>query len=192
MSIYTGVSNCFALVAIDFIFVMAFPRASTSSYQSRDSTAVDPESAFSSPNLAQGHIEQQPSTEHGNCEFRDPTVSSGSSMSSKKDEHRERYGWPRLAEIMADVPEFAAFPRYRDLNLRNLLYYKAQIDSLKIKILRQEEEQTLRLERFDIIANEHLVEPDSVKTYRQMLIDLRTLLSGYSKYTVKTSTLAIY
>ena len=92
---------------------------------------------------------------------------------------------------MADVPAFAAFPRYRDLNLRNLLYYKAQIDNLKMKILKQEEEQTLELERFDIIADEELVEPDSVKEYRQMLTDLRKLLSGYSKYTVKTSSLVI-
>ena len=92
---------------------------------------------------------------------------------------------------MADIPAFAAFPRYRDLNIRNLLYYKAQIDSLKMKILKQEEEQTLELERFDIIADEQLVEPDSVKEYRQMLTDLRKLLSGYSKYTVKTSSLVI-
>ena len=170
---------------------MTFPRASTSSCHSRDSTAVDPQSAFSSPNLAQEHIGQRPSTEHGDCEPQDPSVSSGSSMSSKRDGHQERYGWPRLAEIMADVPAFAAFPRYRDLNLRNLLYYKAQIDSLKMRILKQEEEQTLELERFDIIADEQLVEPDSVKKYRQMLTDLRKLLSGYSKYTVKTGSSVI-
>jgi hypothetical protein len=94
---------------------------------------------------------------------------------------------------MAEVPEFAAFPRYRDLNLRNLLYYKAQIDNLKMKILTQEEEQTLELERFDIIANEHnLEEPESVKNYRQMIIDLRALLSGYSKLNVRTCTLVIH
>ena len=114
-------------------------------------------------------------------------------MSSKRDEYRERTGWPRLAEIMADVPEFAAFPRYRDLNLRNLLFYKAQIDNLKLKIIRQEEEQTLNLERFDIIANENNPkEHISVKAYRRMLTDLRVLLSGYSKSTVKTGTLLIH
>ena len=172
---------------------MAFPRASTSSYQSKDSTAIDPESAFSSPNLAQKNIGQRPSTEHGNCESRDPPVSSGSSVSSKRDEYRERYGWPRLAEIMADIPEFAAFPRYRDLNLINLLYYKAQIDNLKMKLLRQEEEQKLNLERFDHIANENNpTEHISVKTYRQMLTDLRVLLSGYSKSTLETSALLIH
>ena len=77
---------------------------------------------------------------------------------------------------MEKVPEFAAFPRYRDMNVRNLLYYKAQIDNLRIKILKQEEETTLEMERYDEIADE----ADSA--YHMMLMEMRQLLKDYSMF----------
>lgn len=109
---------------------------------------------------------------------RSATVSSVSSLAesiSTPYEPKDRSGWPRLAEIMAEVPEFAAFPRYRDLNIKSLLYYKAQLDVLQEKIMEKEEDQTLEPERYDMIAQGH--SPD----YHKLLLEARDLLEGYSR-----------
>jgi hypothetical protein len=100
---------------------------------------------------------------------------SSRASSYEKHEPRKRYGWPHLADKMAKVPEYAAFPRFRQLNVKNLLYYQVQLKSLEKKILKQEEEESLNLERYD-----HLVE-EIDEEYHKLLIELRILLREYSK-----------
>lgn len=160
---------------------MVLPRASMSSARSVSSTAVDPQSALSSPKVVQHSVEQWPSAEHRTYESQSTKASSSPSITSERYIPQNRYGWPRLAEIMADVPEFAAFPRYRELNIKSLLYYKAQIENIRVKMLKQEEETSLQLERFDEIADE----ADS--TYHHMLLELRLLLKGYSMSLLKVA-----
>lgn len=40
-------------------------------------------------------------------------------------------GWPRLAQLMATTPDFAAFSRFRDLNVKSLLYYQVELTELR-------------------------------------------------------------
>lgn len=47
-------------------------------------------------------------------------------------------GWPQLAVLMAKTPDFAAFPRFRDLNIKSLLYYQVQLEQLRKKLHEQE------------------------------------------------------
>ena len=39
---------------------------------------------------------------------------------------------------MAKTPDFAAFPRFRDLNIKNLLYYQVQLEQWRKKLHEQE------------------------------------------------------
>jgi len=39
-------------------------------------------------------------------------------------------GWPLLARLIEKQPEFEAFPRFRELNVKNLLYYQVELDYL--------------------------------------------------------------
>lgn len=126
-----------------------------------------------------GHGEQRASF----CDnpSRPHSVAAGSLCSSQanSDEEyvaRKRHGWPQLAEKMAAVPEFAAFPRFRDLNVKNLLFYQVQLKALRLKIMKMEEEETVNVERYD-----HLVE-DVDSQYHKLLLQLRDLLQGYSEY----------
>ncbi|KAF1972000.1 hypothetical protein BU23DRAFT_364109, partial [Bimuria novae-zelandiae CBS 107.79] len=43
-------------------------------------------------------------------------------------------GWPQLAQLMAKTPDFAAFPRFRDLNVKSLLYYQCELNSLRRRL----------------------------------------------------------
>lgn len=40
-------------------------------------------------------------------------------------------GWPRLAELMAMKPGLESFSRFRELNVKNLLYYQVQLAALE-------------------------------------------------------------
>jgi hypothetical protein len=43
-------------------------------------------------------------------------------------------GWPALAARMAATPEFASFSRFRELNIKSLLYYQAELEELQKKL----------------------------------------------------------
>ena len=43
-------------------------------------------------------------------------------------------GWPQLAQLMAQTPDFAAFPRFRDLQVKSLLYYQCELSTLRKKL----------------------------------------------------------
>lgn len=44
------------------------------------------------------------------------------------------HGWPELAKAMEQYPEFEAFPTFRDLNIKSLLYYQAQLDDFRHRL----------------------------------------------------------
>jgi hypothetical protein len=47
-------------------------------------------------------------------------------------------GWPLLAKLMANEVDFEAFPRFEELNVKNLLYYQVELASIKIRLERRE------------------------------------------------------
>ncbi|KAF1924860.1 uncharacterized protein M421DRAFT_95190 [Didymella exigua CBS 183.55] len=150
-------------------------RHSMSSAQSADATVVDPDSPPQSPKKIMGHGEQracldEESSDHGTT--RTQSVRSSGGNTPKDYKPQERDGWPKLAHKMADIPEFAAFPRFRDLNTRNLLYYQAQLQSLRTHIMQVEE-------NLNLTCYAHVLE-DADSEYHELLTKLRCLLHEYN------------
>jgi hypothetical protein len=94
-------------------------------------------------------------------------------------------GWPRLAELMAQTQDFAAFKRYRDLNIKSLLYYQAEIEMLREKL---HEEEWADSQRGNDQQREYARRIDSMirskgkctGTQWLTIIDLRKVLKEYS------------
>jgi len=40
-------------------------------------------------------------------------------------------GWPKLAQELAQAPSVEAFPRFRELNVKSLLYYQVELSKLE-------------------------------------------------------------
>jgi hypothetical protein len=57
-------------------------------------------------------------------------------------------GWPLLARLMDKNPEFEAFARFRELNVKNLLYYQVELDYVS-DLLRREELRDRKLAHMD-------------------------------------------
>jgi hypothetical protein len=47
---------------------------------------------------------------------------------------RPVHGWPELARTITDNPGFEAFPAFRDLNIKSLLYYQCELTSLRSQL----------------------------------------------------------
>jgi len=43
-------------------------------------------------------------------------------------------GWPEVAILIADTPDFQALPSFRDLTIKSLLYYQAELTQLRTKL----------------------------------------------------------
>lgn len=152
---------------------MALPRQSLSSSHSRDSTMIDPHS----PRMLDEHEKKRVSSENHNSRPASLGATSNASPTSLASyEPGERHGWPLLAEVMSDVPEYAAFRRFRDLNAKNLLYYQAQLSSLREDISREEEQVALEndLKQYDVLTKK------TNGNYHKLMMDLRQLLREYS------------
>ena len=95
-------------------------------------------------------------------------------------------GWPRVAMLMAKTPDFASFSRFRDLNIKSLLYYQAELTKLRAK-LHEEEWQDYR--RGDEDAREfasradYLIMSEDEVNHRQwdIMKQIRVLLKEYSE-----------
>jgi hypothetical protein len=49
----------------------------------------------------------------------------------REDLENPQPGWPKLAKLIADNPDFEAFPAFTDLNIKSLLYYQAELSMLR-------------------------------------------------------------
>ncbi|KAK0703019.1 hypothetical protein B0T26DRAFT_756609 [Lasiosphaeria miniovina] len=57
---------------------------------------------------------------------------------------RKTRGWPRLAELMAMNPGLESFARFRELNIKNLLYYQVELARLSKDLEEAEEADYVR------------------------------------------------
>lgn len=96
----------------------------------------------------------------------------------EKDPDQPVNGWPRVAMLMAETPDFAAFSRFRDLNIKSLLYYQAELTKLRLDLHEQELEDSHRgddnacqyAKRADILINSEGSEQwELVTTIRKVL-----------------------
>jgi hypothetical protein len=47
-------------------------------------------------------------------------------------------GWPLVTKVIVENPGLEAFPSFRDLNIKSLLYYQGELDQLRTKLQKQE------------------------------------------------------
>jgi hypothetical protein len=125
-----------------------------------------------------------------------PETASRSSISTSSTRSEEEYnvkndldtpveGWPRVALLMAKTPDFAAFSRFRDLNVKNLLYYQAQLTRLRQKLHKQEYDDSRNMGEDDEIRK-FASRADFLMTAEgsaqlKIVLEIRGLLKEYSK-----------
>jgi hypothetical protein len=94
-------------------------------------------------------------------------------------------GWPQVAELMSNIPDFASFNRFSVLQIKSLLYYQAELEILKAE-LREEELEDYR--RGDERAIDYakradfLVRSRNRPNHRQweVVVEIRRVLKEYS------------
>ena len=89
-------------------------------------------------------------------------------------------GWPRVALLMAKTPDFAAFSRFRDLNIKSLLYYQAQLTRLRLK-LHKEEYKDLRGKKNNYARRADFLMSDEGSEQFKLITEIRKLLREYSE-----------
>ena len=52
-------------------------------------------------------------------------------LDASQDLKQNCHGWPELVDVMVRHPNFESFQAFRDLNIKSLLYYQAELVSLR-------------------------------------------------------------
>jgi hypothetical protein len=112
------------------------------------------------------------------------TPSVGSVANVEDDLTQPARGYPKIARKMAEFSDFATFRRFRTLNMKNLLYFQAELASMELE-LHQAEIADNRLggveKRKGLIDWKWL--PKSNKSQWKTVTDIRKVLKEYSKLT---------
>jgi hypothetical protein len=108
--------------------------------------------------MAPGRLSSSADSQRAPSDFDDTTIAASSSRSSKcpkcnshrrpswEDRPDQKYppldqplhGWPELAKAIETYADFEAFPAFRDLNIKSLLYYQCELTALRKKLHEQE------------------------------------------------------
>jgi hypothetical protein len=98
-------------------------------------------------------------------------------------------GWPFLANLIAETPDFEAFPRFRELNIKTLLYYQVELAYLEGKLKNIEQIDFMKMgqdsDRYSRRADKLIQcqdEPSNPKSHKQwkMVLRIRNVLKEYS------------
>lgn len=101
-------------------------------------------------------------------------------------------GYPKLANLITEYPDFEAFQSFKDLNIKSLLYYQAELAELR-EDLHRLEWRDFRTERCDprakyCIRADNLLkggDPEKGKQ-KELLKKIRKVLKKYSKSRMDT------
>jgi hypothetical protein len=169
---------------------MAANRDSASSHRSESSLT-----AYNHSNQTTPKIGGLPKTARRASNSSRSSRSSSENDDESDDESEDEYGvkrypedpvegWPGVASLMAKTPDFAAFSRFRDLNIKSLLYYQAQLTNLKRNLHKQEYKDN----RSQVSPNKDFASrADFLMTTKgakqlKLITEIRLLLKEYSKY----------
>jgi hypothetical protein len=86
---------------------------------------------------------------------------------------------------MANKADFEAFPRFEELNVKNLLYYQVELASIKIRLERREKSDRNVSSEISDAADFHKYAHkliDSESDQWDEVVKLRTALDGYSTF----------
>ena len=89
-------------------------------------------------------------------------------------------GWPQLAQFMAQTPDLAVFPRFRDLQIKSLLYYQCELKNLRKQLHDLEFVDVGKRKRYNQYADD-LMEDGIESDQYQKIEEIRTVLKNYSK-----------
>ncbi|RYP48198.1 hypothetical protein DL768_005858 [Monosporascus sp. mg162] len=97
-------------------------------------------------------------------------------------ENPQDEGWPLLAKLMVKKPGFEAFSRFRELNVKNLLYYHVELDYLRERLEKQEHQDLVNSDRDSPSFAQEAVELiDSGSAQWQQILRLRKVMREYNK-----------
>lgn len=100
-------------------------------------------------------------------------------------------GWPQLAKLISDFPDFEAFPAFTDLNLKSLLYYQAELSILRKELHEAEYDDAQTLEHDGLEPSAYAKRVDKMLLSRSednpkwkkqwtLIKEIRELLKEYS------------
>jgi hypothetical protein len=97
---------------------------------SEDSLEARPPSA---PTAVSGSIESPIVSKTWECSCRShyAQIPRGTEFDPRIDLSHPVHGWPALATVMGNCRDFEAFPRFRDFNIKSLLYYQCELSALR-------------------------------------------------------------
>jgi len=91
--------------------------------------------------------------------------------------------------LMAKTPDFASLSRFRDLNLKSLLYYQAELTRLRKQLHKMEwrdyrrgdEEARIYAKRVDYLIDSQKLEGKGAHKQWDLIVQIRAVLKEYSK-----------
>jgi hypothetical protein len=93
-------------------------------------------------------------------------------------------GYPKIAQQMAEMPDFAIFRRFRALNNKMLLYYQSQLTEFELKLHHLERQNYFQgaQPNADLFHTDyHWANRDQKNEYRILVEETRTVLEKYSE-----------
>jgi hypothetical protein len=95
------------------------------------------------------------------------------------------HGWPQLATVIADNAGFESFQTFRDLNIKSLLYYQAELVQLRKELHNLEWEDYRQDGNFSDLCSRNILftEEDPIQAQDQLnkVKRIREVLKDYSK-----------
>jgi hypothetical protein len=101
-------------------------------------------------------------------------------------------GWPIVTKVIVENPGLEAFPSFRDLNIKSLLYYQGELDQLRTELQKQEwDDDNIRPRFQDVELNpaaevEHLLLCKHLDNRKQLdlITEIREVLNKYSTFSL--------
>lgn len=160
---------------------------------------VDVEIPNASPTsvLASGiGLAETPSSDQSSS---DCTQTESNIRNPEYDLNRPLQGWPELAKLIARKPDFEAFESFKDLRIKSLLYYQAELAQLRAGLHGQEWTEHRQGQfasaqdlgaRLDTLHNCEKLYPERFTQIRRVR-EIRKVLKEYSTFTTLHTSLLV-
>ncbi|KAI3316516.1 hypothetical protein HD806DRAFT_517345 [Xylariaceae sp. AK1471] len=109
----------------------------------------------------------------------------------QENEQEDRHeGWDLLAQVMVQRPDFQAFSRFQDLNVKNLLYYQIELETLREDLKEGVQRDWRKLGPDSVKYADRLVINKSSSAQWKQIEKLRRLLREYNEALVLYSQIS--
>jgi hypothetical protein len=112
-------------------------------------------------------------------------------QSPQTSDNKDSLGWPRVAKLMADTPDIESFSRFREMNVKNLLYYQVELTVLGDELTNMELKdwrkrgmsQVGEFAKYADSLVDSKIDLSNAKDHRQwdLVLKMRERLKEYSK-----------